>query len=221
MRIFGSDRIGGWMERLGMEEDEPIFHPWISKAIENAQKKVEGHNFDIRKNLLEFDDVMNQQRTTVYKLRREILAGTDTKGKVTDIVDRIAESLSMEFEPDKGEDWDWKGLNDRLFKHFGFRLDELKDLPHEVGPDQVGEKIFNRTVDFYEEKEKKVGPELLRNIERVLLLQTLDALWKDHLLNMDHLREGIGLRGYAQKDPIVEYKREGFAMFEAMLKSSR
>jgi preprotein translocase subunit SecA len=114
-------------------------------------------------------------------------------------------------------EWDWKGLNDRFFKNFGFRMEELKDLPEETTPDQVGEKIFNRAIDFYEEKEKKLGAELIRNIERVLLLQTLDTLWKDHLLNMDHLREGIGLRGYAQKDPIVEYKREGFAMFEAML----
>jgi preprotein translocase subunit SecA len=217
MRIFGSDRIKGMMERLGMEEDEPIFHPWISKAIENAQKKVEAHNFEIRKNLLEFDDVMNQQRKTVYELRRAILAGIDTKEKVLDRIDQIAESLSMEFEPDKGETWNFKGLNDRLYKLFGFRMDEVQNLSDETSPDEVGEKIFNRAADVYEEKEKKIGAELLRNIERVLLLQTIDLLWKDHLLNMDHLREGIGLRGYAQKDPIVEYKREGYAMFEAMM----
>jgi preprotein translocase subunit SecA len=217
MRIFGSDRISSMMDRLGMEEDEPIFHPWISKAIENAQKKVEAHNFEIRKNLIEFDDVMNQQRTTVYKLRREILAGLDTKEKVTDMIDQLAEQIVFTFEPDKGEAWNFKGLNDRFFQLFGFRIDELKDLGDEVSADEVGEKVFNRAIDFYEEKEKRVSTELMRHIEKVLLLQTIDTLWKDHLLNMDHLREGIGLRGYAQKDPIVEYKREGYELFEGMI----
>jgi len=217
MRIFGSDRIKGMMDRLGMEEDEPIFHPWITKAIENAQKKVEGHNFEIRKNLIEFDDVMNQQRKTVYELRRAILSGIDTKDKVMDRLDQVADSLSGEFEPAKGEEWNFKGLNDRLFKLFGFRFEGFGSSGDEIDADQVGEKIYNEAVDLYEEKEKRFGPDLTRNIERVLLLQTIDVLWKDHLLNMDHLREGIGLRGYAQKDPIVEYKREGYAMFEAMM----
>ncbi len=233
MRIFGSDRIASMMDKLGMEEDEPIFHPWISKAIENAQKKVEAHNFDIRKNVIEYDDVMNQQRATVYKLRREILASNqphssvegeaptqasmiDTKEKLTDMLDQIAQDISFSFEPDKNETWDLKGMNERIFKLFGYRLEEI---PHseEMNSDQIGEIIFNKALDFYEEKEKKVGAEILRHIERVVLLQTLDTLWKDHLLNMDHLREGIGLRGYAQKDPIVEYKREGFALFESLI----
>ena len=217
MRIFGSDRIASMMDRLGMEEDEPIFHPWISKAIENAQKKVEAHNFDIRKNLIEFDDVMNQQRTTVYKLRREILLGVDTKEKVTDMMDQMAESVSLNFAPQKDEEWNLKGLQDRLFKLFGLRMEELQSLSTAATADEIGEKIFNKALDFYEEKEKKLGTDLLRHVERVLLLQNLDNLWKDHLLSMDHLREGIGLRGYAQKDPVVEYKREGFAMFETMM----
>jgi len=216
MRIFGSDRIAGMMERMGMQEDEPIFHPWISKAIENAQKKVEAHNFDIRKNVIQYDDVMNQQRATVYKLRREILAGTDTKEKVLDILDQIAQEISFEFEPDKNESWDLKGMNEKVFKLFGFRLEGIHAL-ETMTSDQMGELIYNKAVDYYEEKEKKVSAEILRQVERIILLQTLDALWKDHLLNMDHLREGIGLRGYAQKDPIVEYKREGYDLFEGLI----
>lgn len=216
MRIFGSDRISGMMDKLGMEEDEPIFHPWISKAIENAQKKVEAHNFEIRKNVIQYDDVMNQQRATVYKLRREILAGTDTKDKILDILDQIAQEISFEFEPDKNESWDLKAMNEKVFKLFGYRLENIADIETKSS-DEMGELLYNKAVDFYEEKEKKVGAEVLRHIERIILLQTLDGLWKDHLLNMDHLREGIGLRGYAQKDPIVEYKREGFDLFEALI----
>lgn len=216
MRIFGSDRITGMMERMGMEEDEPIFHPWISKAIENAQKKVESHNFDIRKNVIEYDDVMNQQRKTVYNLRREILAGVDTKEKTLDMLDQIAQEISFEFEPDKNETWDLKGMNEKIFKLFAYRLENVDHLEG-MTTDQMGELIYNKAFDFYTEKEKKVGSEILRHIERIILLQTLDGLWKDHLLNMDHLREGIGLRGYAQKDPIVEYKREGFTLFESLI----
>ncbi len=216
MRIFGSDRIAGMMDKLGMEEDEPIFHPWISKAIENAQKKVEAHNFDIRKNVIEYDDVMNQQRKTVYALRREILAGVDTKEKILDVLDQIAQQISFEAEPDKNETWDLKSLNEKIYKLFGYRLENLSNT-EELTADDMGELIYNKAHDFYLEKEAKVGAEVLRQIERIILLQTLDSLWKDHLLNMDHLREGIGLRGYAQKDPIVEYKREGFDLFEGMI----
>ncbi len=217
MRIFGSERIAGMMERLGMEEDEPIYHPWISKAIENAQKKVEAHNFDIRKNVIQFDDVMNQQRSTVYKMRREILMGADTREKIIDFIDSRVEDAVFRFEPDKENGWNWKALQDRIFQLFGFRPEGLEALGENANLDEVGEKLFNQVSDFYEEKEKKVSAEVLRHVERVILLQTLDTLWKDHLLNMDHLREGIGLRGYAQKDPIVEYKREGFTLFEEMM----
>jgi len=217
MRIFGSDRIAGMMDRLGMEEDEPIYHPWISKAIENAQKKVEAHNFDIRKNVIQFDDVMNQQRSTVYKMRREVLMGADTREKIVDFIDSRVEDAVFRFEPDKENGWNWKALQDRIFQLFGFRPEGLEALGENANLDEVGEKLFNQVSDFYEEKEKKVSAEVLRQVERVILLQTLDTLWKDHLLSMDHLREGIGLRGYAQKDPIVEYKREGFTLFEEMM----
>ncbi|MDO8461537.1 MAG: preprotein translocase subunit SecA [Deltaproteobacteria bacterium] len=219
LRIFGSDRIKGMMEKLGMEENEPIEHPWITKAIENAQKRVEGHNFEIRKNLIEYDDVMNQQRTVVYKLRREILEGVTIRDKVLDMVDRLAVAISSEFIPDKArrEDLDLKALEEKVFKQFDIRLG-LSELPiAEFSTDAVGQVVFNKAVATFEEKEKRYTPEIMRQAEKLILLSTLDALWKDHLLSMDHLREGIGLRGYGQKDPLLEYKREGFLMFQAML----
>jgi preprotein translocase subunit SecA len=217
MRIFGSDRISRMMDRLKMDENEPIFHPWISKAIENAQKKVEAHNFSIRKNLLEFDDVMNQQRKTVYSLRKEILSGINLKDKVLDMIDLTADRLSQEYEPERNEEFNLTGLGERVFQYFDFHLnpDDLKG--EEPTADVLGQTIYDRSLEFYEAKEKKFGEELMRHVEKVIMLQTIDVLWKDHLLSMDHLREGIGLRGYAQKDPIIEYKREGYAMFEEMM----
>ncbi|HKY62555.1 MAG TPA: preprotein translocase subunit SecA, partial [bacterium] len=219
MRIFGSDRISRMMERLKMDENEPIFHPWITKAIENAQKKVEEHNFGIRKNLIEFDDVMNQQRKTVYSLRREILRGEGLRDKVLDMLDIQAERISQDFVPGRGEDFDDAGLAERVHQIFEIRPDLQKLKESDLSADSIGEWVYNSTVDFYEAKEQRIGPDLFRHVERVLMLQTLDHLWKDHLLSMDHLREGIGLRGYAQKDPIVEYKREGFAIFETMIQT--
>ncbi len=219
MRIFGSDRISRMMDRLKMDENEPIFHPWISKAIANAQKKVEDHNFSIRKNLLEFDDVMNQQRKTVYAMRKEILLGQALRDKVLDMIDITADALSQEFEPAGGEEIDYKSFSERVYEFFDIHLEPTEWGGKEWTADSLGEKLYNQVIDFYEAKEKKVGEELIRHIEKVLMLQTIDTLWKDHLLNMDHLREGIGLRGYAQKDPIVEYKREGYAMFEEMMQT--
>ncbi len=219
MRIFGSDRISRMMDRLKMDENEPIFHPWISKAIENAQKKVEEHNFGIRKNLIEFDDVMNQQRKTVYSLRREILKGEGLRDKVLDMLDLQADKISQDFVPGRGEDFDDGGLVERVHQIFEIRPDVAKLKESDASADAIGETVYNSAVDFYEAKEKRIGPELFRHVERVLMLQTLDHLWKDHLLSMDHLREGIGLRGYAQKDPIVEYKREGFEIFNNMIET--
>ena len=219
MRIFGSDRISRMMERLKMDENEPIFHPWITKAIENAQKKVEEHNFNIRKNLIDFDDVMNQQRKTVYALRREILGEQNLRDKVLDAIDAVADRSSQEFAPDRKEEIDVAGISERVYQFFDYRLEaeELKKI--DPNADAIGELIFHKATDHYEAKEKKIGAELMRHVEKVIMLQTLDGLWKDHLLSMDHLREGIGLRGYAQKDPIVEYKREGFEIFEEMLQT--
>ncbi|MBI1910138.1 MAG: preprotein translocase subunit SecA [Deltaproteobacteria bacterium] len=221
MRIFGSDRIKGMMEKLGMEENEPIEHPWITKAIANAQKRVEAHNFEIRKNLIEYDDVMNQQRTIVYRLRREILEGTKVRDKILDMFDRLAVQISSGFVPAKAkrEEIEMRGLEDAVFKQFDFRLN-LAELPiAEFTTDAVGEALFHKASAAYEEKEKRVTPEIMRQAEKVILLSTLDTLWKDHLLNMDHLREGIGLRGYGQKDPLLEYKREGYEMFQGMIQA--
>ncbi|KAB2842306.1 preprotein translocase subunit SecA [bacterium] len=219
MRIFGSDRISRMMDRLKMDENEPIFHPWITKAIANAQKKVEEHNFSIRKNLIEFDDVMNQQRKTVYSLRKEILRGEGLRDKVLDMIDLTADQVSQEFAPARNEDFDVAGLAERVFQVFDIHADPKELEGKETTSDAIGEWVYNKALDFYEAKEQKFGADLMRHVEKVLMLQTLDALWKDHLLSMDHLREGIGLRGYAQKDPIVEYKREGFEIFEQMLQT--
>lgn len=214
MRIFGSDRISGVMDKLGMEEDETIEHKMISKAIENAQKKVEAHNFDIRKNVLEYDDVMNQQRMTIYKMRREILEGKDNRDRVLDLIDAIADGTSQEFGGNKSEEFNRVGLEERCLDYFGIPID-FSDRD-DWAIDDLGQKIYDEAVHFYEEKEKTVSPEVMRQVEKFFMLQTLDHLWKDHLLAMDHLREGIGLRGWGQKDPRLEYKKEGFALFDAM-----
>ena len=217
MRIFGSERIGRMMERLKMDEDEAIFHPWITKAIENAQKKVEEHNFSIRKNVIEFDDVMNQQRKTVYALRREILDGKNLQEKVLDMMDLAADQISQEYGPSGNEEFNLKPLSERVFQIFDIKV-EPKDLEGvDVTVDGLGEWIYNRAHDFYQEKRKRYGEDLAQHIEKVIMLQTLDSLWKDHLLSMDHLREGVGLRGYAQVDPIIAYKQEGYALFETMM----
>ncbi|MDO8519919.1 MAG: preprotein translocase subunit SecA, partial [Deltaproteobacteria bacterium] len=213
MRIFGSDRISGIMGKLGMGEDETIEHPWISKAIENAQKKVEAHNFDIRKTVLEYDDVMNQQRMTVYGRRKQILNGQNLKEEVLDMVDALADGISSTFEP--SEENATTVLKEKILKQFGMKMEFPEGT--EWKTDSVGQKLFDEAVKFYEAKEMENGPEVTRQVERFFMLQALDQLWKDHLLAMDHLREGIGLRGYGQKDPRLEYKKEGFAMFEAMM----
>lgn len=216
MRIFGSERIATMMDRLGMQEDETIEHPWISKAIENAQRRVEGHNFDIRKNVIEFDDVMNKQRQTVYGKRRAIIEGKDTKDILLDHIDMAAETIGNDYAPQKGADFDPKPLEERLLQLFNW-TGELPDTLSHMNADMLGEWVYETARAHYERREAEIGTVILRQVERVFMLQTLDQLWKDHLLNMDHVREGIGLRGYAQRDPIVEYKREGFALFQEMM----
>ena len=223
MRIFGSERISGMMDRLGIEENEPITHPWISKAIENAQKRVEGHNFDIRKHLLEYDDVLNQQRKTVYGMRRDFLAGLSTRDKLLDMIDQTVTDLVEELLPDKegGEAVDPGPLEERVMKFFDQRPN-WETVGISIWTQAfAGEKLFDYLQKAYEEKEVRYTPEVMRQAEKVILLSTLDALWKDHLLSMDHLREGIGLRGYGQKDPLLEYKREGFLLFQNMIRQFR
>ncbi len=220
LRIFGGERITGIMEKLGMEEGEPIEHNLISKAIENAQKKVEGHNFDIRKQLIEYDDVMNQQREVIYRQRREALNGKDLKNSIMDMIREKAEDMAGAFADERvlPEEWDWKGISKAVFKQFNFRLNRVDDDTLDgLNRDGLAQLIFDSAVRVYDEKGAAIGGEDFRNLERIIMLQTADSLWKDHLLSMDHLKEGIGLRGYAQVNPLIVYKKEGFEMFQDMI----
>ena len=220
LRIFGGDRITGIMEKLGMEEGEPIEHNLISRAIENAQKKVEGHNFDIRKHLIEYDDVMNQQREVIYRHRREALRGEDLKESILGMVRDNAEEIADLFVDERvfPEEWDWKGVNEALFKQFNFRFNKMdKDTLDGLNQDGLTEMIYDSAIKIYEAKEEVIGIMDFRQLERMVMLQSVDNLWKDHLLSMDHLKEGIGLRGYAQQNPLLIYKKEGFDMFQDMI----
>ncbi|HUV78091.1 MAG TPA: preprotein translocase subunit SecA [Desulfobacterales bacterium] len=220
LRIFGGERITGIMERLGMEEGEPIENRLISKAIENAQAKVEGHNFDIRKQLLEYDDVMNQQREVIYRQRREALDGKDLKSVIEEMIGDKAEEIADTYSDERAlpEEWDWKGLNKAVFKQFNLRLDEIDaDTMDGLTREGAAQLITDACLREYEEREAAVGAEDFRHLERIVMLQTVDNLWKDHLLSMDHLKEGIGLRGYAQQDPLIIYKKEGFELFQDMI----
>jgi preprotein translocase subunit SecA len=220
LRIFGGERITGIMNRLGMQEGEPIEHGLISRAIENAQSKVEGHNFEIRKQLLEYDDVMNQQREVIYRQRREALFGKDLKSSILDIIEENSEEIAGAFADERApaEEWDFKGLNEAVFKQFNFRLPTLEgDTLDGLTQEGLAQLINDEAVGLYEEKEKTIGSEDFRQLERIVMLQNVDNLWKDHLLSMDHLKEGIGLRGYAQQNPLLVYKKEGFEMFQEMI----
>ena len=220
LRIFGGERMTSIMDRFGMEEGEPIEHNLISKAIENAQAKVEGHNFDIRKQLIEYDDVMNQQREVIYRQRREALNGKSLKSSIVDMICEKAEDIADIFADEKAlpEEWDMNGLNEAVFKQFNFRLGRIDDDTLEgLTGEGLAQLISDAAIKVYDEKEAEIGAENIRNLERVVMLQTVDNLWKDHLLSMDHLKEGIGLRGYAQQNPLIIYKKEGFEMFQDMI----
>lgn len=220
LRIFGGERITGIMERLGMEEGEPIENKLISRAIENAQAKVESHNFDIRKQLLEYDDVMNQQREVVYRQRREALNGKSLKPTIEEMIQEKSEEIVYGFTDEKAlpEEWDWKGLKKAVFKQFNIKLDSLDDDTMDgLNREGLARLIADSSLKVYNEKEAAVGSEDFRHLERIVMLQTVDNLWKDHLLSMDHLKEGIGLRGYAQQNPLIVYKKEGFELFQDMV----
>jgi len=221
LRIFGGERISGVMEKLGMEEGEPIEHGLISRAIENAQSKVEGHNFDIRKQLLEYDDVMNQQREVIYRQRREALSGENLNGTLREIMDGLAEEIALTYADEKKlpEEWDFKGLDEAVFQQFNLRLGRLdEDTLDGLTGEGLSQLIQEKAAAAYAEKERLIGPEAFRELERYVMLQTVDGLWKDHLLSMDHLKEGIGLRGYAQQNPLLVYKKEGYEMFQEMIR---
>ncbi len=220
MRIFMKEWIGGLLQRLGMEEGVPIESKMISKRIEGAQKAVEAQNFESRKHLLEYDDVMNKQREAVYGLRRQLLEGMDQRELILeDYVGGILSDLLDEFagENVRPERWDLKELETKLNDHFGLSLSAAAIKPMELSRHELGDEIFARLTEAYEAKEKILGAATMRYHERMVMLSVIDGLWKDHLLSMDHLKEGIGLRGYAQQDPLVAYKKESFDLFEAMM----
>jgi len=220
LRIFGGERITGIMEKLGMPDGEPIEHNMISRAIENAQGRVEGHNFEIRKQLLEYDDVMNQQREVIYRQRREALDGKSLKPVVVEMIREKAEEISADAigENAVAEEWDSKAIRDAVFKQFNFRLDaDSEEALEELEQEDLADLIFEAAHTLYDQRESAIGAEAFRQLERVVMLQTVDNLWKDHLLSMDHLKEGIGLRGYAQQNPLLVYKKEGFEMFNEMI----
>ena len=223
MRIFASDRVAGMMRKLGMKEGEAVEHPWVTKAIANAQKKVESRNFDIRKQLLEFDDVANDQRKAIYRQRNDLLDNHDIKDTIDSIRADVFTALVDQYIPPQSieEMWDIPGLMSALKKDFDLDLPIATWLDEEVNlhEDTLRERILAIATKSYEEKEASVGSEPFRNFERNVMLQTLDTLWKDHLAAMDYLRQGIHLRGYAQKDPKQEYKRESFNMFANMLEA--
>jgi len=220
LRIFGGERITGLMEKLGMKDGEPIEHNLISRAIENAQSKVEAHNFEIRKHLLEYDDVMNQQRMIIYGRRRELLMGKDLGEEVRAMIEAACGEIAAAHCPEKAhpEDWDWKGFADAVYQQFHFRPAEFTPEALE-GADtaEVARRLCERAVAVYAEREARIGSELLRRAERYFMLMVIDNLWKDHLLSMDHLKEGIGLRGYAQQNPLLVYKKEGYELFENLM----
>ncbi|MBP4039727.1 preprotein translocase subunit SecA [Aeromonas sp. SrichE-2G] len=223
MRIFASDRVTGMMKKLGMEEGEAIEHPWVTKAIENAQRKVEGRNFDIRKNLLEFDDVANDQRKVVYEQRNELLDTGDISETIHVIRDDVYGAIIDEYIPPQSleEMWDVPGLEARLKSDFALDLPLQQWLAEDdkLYEEKLRERILDEATKLYAHKEELVGKEVLRNFEKAVMLQTLDGLWKEHLAAMDHLRQGIHLRGYAQKNPKQEYKRESFDLFTQMLET--
>ena len=219
MRIFGADRIQGIMTRLGMEEGVPIEHRLVTRAIENAQKKVEAHNFDIRKHLLEYDDVMNKQREVIYHQRREILKGQNLKGEILEMAEGLAEE-KVAACADKNlhpAEWNLDSLNETLHHQFNLRLQMKPEEQESLTPERLQEIVVEHVTRAYEDKERRFGDPLLRQLEQFVMLQTIDNLWKDHLLSMDHLKEGVSLRGYAQKNPLQEYQKEAFETFEEMM----
>jgi preprotein translocase subunit SecA len=219
MRIFGSERISGLMARIGMAEGTPIEHNMVSRAIERAQRQVEGQNFSIRKHLLEYDDVMNKQRESIYTLRREILKGKDLREHILGLIETIVDWL-MENETPKEkspDDWETEAFQKAIASQFGVDMSEWSIDWDTINFDELRDKVLQTLKQIYQDKENALSPGRMREFERMIMLQIIDTQWKDHLLGMDYLKEGIGLRGYGQRDPLIEYKKESYDMFQAMM----
>ncbi len=219
LRIFGAERISSVMDRIGVEKGEPIEHNLISKAIEGAQRRVEGQNFDIRKHLLEYDDVMNRQRQVIYEQRRDVLDGSDLWETVDDMLQEIVEDLVCDYLDEKvrPEEWDLQGLSDAIYKQFYLKRAFDDTDRADMSREDVISAVISNVTKLFRDKEEKFGKDLMEYIMKVIMLQAIDSHWKDHLLGMDHLKEGIGLRGYGQKDPVREYQKEGYDMFMEMV----
>ena len=224
MRIFGSERIDGMLQKLGLQEGEAIVHPWVNKALEKAQSKVEARNFEIRKNLLKFDDVMNDQRKVIYEQRRELMAAENVAEDITDMRQQVVYDMVSTSIPEKAyaDQWDTELLHDEVQRVFGLDVPVQEWAKEEgIADEEIRERLTDVTDRMMAEKAANIGPDVMRMVEKSLLLQLLDQNWKEHLLTLDHLRQGIGLRAYAQRDPLNEYKREAFDLFEEMLEGLR
>ncbi|HET7413131.1 MAG TPA: SEC-C metal-binding domain-containing protein, partial [Pararhizobium sp.] len=224
MRIFGSDRMDGMLQKLGLKEGEAIVHPWINKAVERAQKKVEARNFDIRKNLLKYDDVMNDQRKVVFEQRLELMDAEDIGETVADMRAEVVDDMVAKHIPENAyaEQWDTAGLKENVEAYLNLDLPVEQWAAEEgIAEDDIRERITAAVDKAVEERAERFGPEIRRYIEKSLVLQTLDHLWREHLVNLEHLRSVIGFRGYAQLDPLQEYKSEGFELFQSLLTNLR
>ncbi len=219
LRIFGSERVAKIMDFLKIEEGEAITHTMINKSIENAQKKVEAHNFDIRKHLIEYDDVMNKQREVIYTQRKEILAGQDIRDSFLEMLDETVEDVAATYCIDKtpAQEWDWHGISEMVYKCFNLQLDLPQDMLSRLNPANFSDTLREQAHAIFQAKVAEMGDELIDHLIKVIMLQAIDTHWKDHLLNIDHLKEGIGLRGYGQKDPKQEYKKEAYNLFMELI----
>ncbi|BCG47869.1 Protein translocase subunit SecA [Citrifermentans bremense] len=219
LRIFGSERVSMIMDKLGIEEGEAITHGLITRAIENAQKKVEAHNFEIRKHLIEYDDVMNKQREVIYTQRKEILGGNEIRESFTGMMEETVSDIVSAYVIDRtpAREWDWQGITDSVQKVFGFHLDLTPDLMDRITPVNFEDTLRTTARERFQQRLDEFGDDLMDHLIKVIMLQVIDTQWKDHLLSIDHLKEGIGLRGYGQKDPKQEYKREAYKLFMDMM----
>jgi preprotein translocase subunit SecA len=224
MRIFGSDRLDSMLQRLGLQEGEAIAHPWVNKALEKAQQKVEARNFEMRKNILKFDNVQHDQRRVIFDQRREIMSADEVSDQIADMREQIVDELVTKHIPEKAyaEQWDAAGLQDEIDKIFAISLPVVDWTKEEgIAEEEVRERILKAVEARAAERTANVGTDIMRYVEKSVLLQTMDHDWREHIVSLDHLRQYVGLRGYGQRDPLNEYKSEAFALFEALLSKIR
>ncbi|HWU26339.1 MAG TPA: SEC-C metal-binding domain-containing protein, partial [Rhizomicrobium sp.] len=224
MRIFGSERLDAMLVKLGLQEGEAIVHPWINKALEKAQQKVEARNFEMRKNILKYDNVLNDQRKVVYEQRKEIMSADDVSDQISDMRREVVDELVARHIPEKAyaEQWDTPGLEAEIEKVFALKLPVQEWAKEEgIAEEEVHERILKAVETRAAERAANVGPDIMRYVEKHVLLDTFDNDWREHIVNLDHLRQYVGLRGYGQRDPLNEYKSEAFALFEGLLSKMR